>query len=233
MDKSWIVANIIVIYLPYGCFFKGTLYKKSIFKKIKNNFKDVILVEVILVKNEIEARLLEIDVENFIKKLNDNDAVFVGDWLQVRYCYDFNPVRENSWIRLRTNGVETTLTIKEIKSSKIDGTKELEIVVSDFFSTDELLNKLGYIARSKQENRRIRYVLDGVEIDIDYWPLIPTYVEFEADSESKIVNVCNKLGIYYNELTSLDVESIYKTYGVDVNAIPILQLENHRKNVNK
>ena len=66
--------------------------------------------------NEIEARLLDVDVKSFIKKLDANNATKVGDWLQIRNCYDFNPVQENSWIRLRTNGEETTLTIKEIKS---------------------------------------------------------------------------------------------------------------------
>ena len=149
----------------------------------------------------------------------------------MRYCYDFNPVQENSWIRLRTNGKETTLTIKEITSKKIDGTKELEIVVSDFNSTDEILNKLGYNARSKQENRRIQYKLDNVEIDIDFWPLIPTYVEFEAESEQDIINVCKKLKINYNKLTTLDVSSIYKHYGYNLSNLAQIVLEEDRKNI--
>ena len=70
-------------------------------------------------KSEIEARLLECDTQNILTKLKENNATFAGDWLQLRYCYDFNPVQKNSWIRLRTNGIETTLTIKEIQSSKI------------------------------------------------------------------------------------------------------------------
>jgi adenylate cyclase class 2 len=180
-------------------------------------------------KSEIECRLLECNVEKTIKLLEENGAKFVGDWLQLRYCYDFNPVQENSWIRLRTNGKETTLTIKEITSAKIDGTKESEIVVSDFANTNEILNKLGYSARSKQENRRIRYMLDGVEIDIDFWPQIPTYIEFEAQSEQDIINVCKKLKIDYNKLTTLDVSSIYSYYGLDISKSPILVLENERK----
>ena len=180
-------------------------------------------------KSEIECRLLEVDVRDFVNRLEKCEAKFIGDWLQIRYCYDFNPIRENSWIRLRTNGVETTLTIKEIKSSKIDGTKELEIIVSDFFATDELLNKLGYVARSKQENRRIRYILDDVEIDIDYWPNIAPYVEFESDDVNNIKKVCKKLEIDFEKLTTLDVEKIYKKYGINVNAIPVLELESDKK----
>jgi len=183
-------------------------------------------------KLEIEARLLECDVKKIINNLNEQHAKFVGDWIQMRYCYDFNPVNPHSWIRLRTNGEQTTLTIKEISSSKIDGTKESEIVVSDFNETNEILNKLGYFARSKQENRRIQYFLDGVEIDIDFWPQIPTYVEFEAQSEQEILNVCRKLGLDHTKLTSLDVASIYQHYGLGLESMSNLTLEEHRKPTN-
>ena len=180
-------------------------------------------------KTEIEARLLNCNVKEIIKKLKKNGAKFVGDWLQLRYCYDFNPVRENSWIRLRTNGKETTLTIKEIGSAKIDGTRESEIVVSDFEITDEILNKLGYKARSKQENRRIQFKLDGVEIDIDMWPKLAPYVEFEGESIEAIQNVCKKLDIDFNKLTSLDVQSIYLENGFDLNKHPVIELEGDKK----
>lgn len=180
-------------------------------------------------KTEIECRLLEVDVEALIDKLEQNNATFVGDWVQMRYCYDFKPVRRNSWIRLRTNGKETTLTIKEIGSDKIDGTKESEIIVSDFLGTDEILQKLGYTARSKQENRRIRFMLNGVEIDIDFWPRIPTYVEFEGESEQAIKNVCKKLDVPYNKTTTLDVESIYSKYGISHQEMNNLVLEKSRK----
>lgn len=181
-------------------------------------------------EKEIESRLLEVDVENFVKELVKHKATFVGDWLQMRYCYDFTPVKPNSWIRLRTNGQETTLTIKEIESKKIDGTKESEITVSDFDTTNEILEKLGYYARSKQENRRIRYLLDDVEIDIDSWPMIPTYVELEAKSEEHIKKLCNKLNINYNDLVTLDVASIYLHYGIDIDKLPmVVTLEEDRK----
>ena len=181
-------------------------------------------------KYEIEARLLEVNVEDFVSKLEKQKATFVGDWLQIRNCYDFTPVRENSWIRLRTNGAETTLTIKEIVTDKIDGTKESEIVVSDFDATDEILNKLGYKARSRQENRRIRYMLNGVEIDIDFWPMIPAYVEFEAESEADIKAVCELLEIDFDSLVTLDVSSIYSHYGIDIEKLPqVVTLEEDRK----
>ncbi|MBP3581954.1 MAG: CYTH domain-containing protein [Clostridia bacterium] len=181
-------------------------------------------------KTEIEARILDIDAQEIIDKLESLNATFVGDWLQLRNCYDFNPVKPNSWIRLRTNGKETTLTIKEIENLTISGTKELEIIVSNFEETDKILNKLGYKARSSQENRRIRYMLDGVEIDIDSWPKIPTYLEIEANTQEEIISVLKKLDIDKNKLVTLDVVSIYSHYGLDFNSLPkTLLLEENRK----
>ena len=176
-------------------------------------------------KSEIECRVLDVDVKGIIKNLKENNARFVGDWLQVRNCYDFNPVRENSWIRLRTNGKETTLTIKEIQGDKVGDTKESEIVVSDFNTADEILNKLGYHARSKQMNRRIRYILEGVEVDIDFWPQIPAYVEFEAEREDDIYSVCEKLGIEKSRLVAYGVEDVYRHYGLTIKNMPVMELE--------
>lgn len=173
---------------------------------------------------EIEARLLNIDEEKFIALMRENNAKFVGDWIMSRNVYDFNPVDDNKWIRLRTDGETTTLTIKEIVSKDIDGTKELEIKVEDFDKTNEMLNKLGYFARGSQTNRRIRYILDEVEIDIDFWPMIPTYVEFEADSAEKIKNLCKKLDINYDNLTTMSVPEVYDYYGHNVRTCPTINL---------
>ena len=164
-------------------------------------------------KSEYEVRFLNINKDEMIHKLEENNATFVGNWLQKRYVYDFNPKLDNKWIRLRTNGSESTLTIKEIVDDKIDGTKELEIVVSDFETTNKILMELGYNARSIQENKRIRYMLDNVEIDIDTWPLINTFVEFEGEDEISIKKVISKLEMKYEDSTTMDVHSIYLSLG--------------------
>ena len=108
----------------------------------------------------------------------------------------------------------------------------MRIMVSDFNTTDEMLNKLGYFARSRQENRRIRYVLDDVEIDIDFWPLIPAYVEFEGKSEEAIRNLCKNIDVDFESLVSIDVERIYAHYGINFSSLPpIITLEDSVKNL--
>lgn len=178
---------------------------------------------------EYEVRVLEIDVLEVEKKLKELGADFSWDCLQKRYVYDFIPKVDGKWIRLRTNGDKTTLTIKNVVSSTIDGTQELEIVVDDFEKTNLLLNELGFVAKGYQENRRRQYILDGVEIDIDSWPLIPTYLEIEGKSEQEVYQVLEKLGISRDSATSRDVEGIYLDYGYDLEKIYDLKLEEERR----
>ena len=84
---------------------------------------------------------------------------------------------------------------------------------------------LGYKHRAYQENKRIRYILEGVDIDIDSWPLIPTYVGFESDSENKINNLLTKLEIDKSKITALNCEDIYKNvYNIDIDEITELKL---------
>lgn len=168
-------------------------------------------------KIEYEVRFLEIDKDAILKRLKELQAEEKGVWLQIRKTYDFIPATPNGWLRLRTNGEKTTLTVKEINSNKIDGTKELEITVSDFNETDAILSKIGLNARNFQENRRHQFIYKGVEIDIDSWPLIPTYLEIEGENEEIIKEVCNDLNLPYEKSTTMDVVDIYKNvYGIEI-----------------
>ena len=178
---------------------------------------------------EYEVRVLEIDKNDIIKKLKNIGAKFQWDQIQRRYVYDFIPKIEGKWIRLRTNGIKTTLTIKDIVSSEIDGTRELEVEVDDFDNTNRILNELGYEAKGYQENRRSQYILDDVEIDIDDWPYLPTYLEIEGPSEERIYEVLNLLGYTKDDTTTRDVEGIYLDYGYDLNDNYNLLLEEERK----
>lgn len=161
-------------------------------------------------KIEHELRVLEIDKNKIIKKLNELGAKKVNDIFQKRYVYDFNPVDPNKWIRLRTDGNITTLTIKEIKSNTVDGTIETEIKVSDFETTNKMLEELGYKHKGYQENKRIKYNLNGIEIDLDTWPGIPTYLEVEANTNEEVINTLNLLDINKENITGLNNQDIYK-----------------------
>ena len=157
---------------------------------------------------ETEIRILEIKPEEWIAKLEELGAILEGNWFQKRTVYDFHPVIENKWIQLRTNGKTTTLAIKEIPDENI--TNELEIEVSDFEKTAQILEQLGYHYRSLEENKRIRYRYNNIEIDIVTWPLIPTYVEIEAPTEKEMEDFLKKFTFDKGKITTLKVQSIYE-----------------------
>ena len=168
---------------------------------------------------EYEVRILEVDVEKVKDRLEKLKAKMKWDQIQKRYGDDFIPKLDGKWIRLRTNGDKTTLTIKNIVTSKIDGTQELEVVVDNFERTNLILKELGYVPKGYQENRRIQYELNGIEVDIDSWPMIPTYLEIEGPSEEAVYNTVEALGFTKDDCTTRDVEGIYLDYGYDLENI--------------
>lgn len=175
-------------------------------------------------KTEYEIRVLEINKEEIVNKLEKLGAIKKGEFKQKRYVYDLVPKQKGKWIRLRTNGKITTLTYKNIISNTIDGTKEIELEVEDFEKANEFLEKIGFKNRSYQENKRIQYVLDDVEIDIDSWPMIPTYLEIEGKSERDIMSIKNKLDMDENKVTTLNCNDIYKQiYKIDISKIKELK----------
>lgn len=165
-------------------------------------------------KTEYEVRVLEVDVEEMTKKLLELGAEKIGEYEQKRYVYDILPAQEGKWIRLRTNGTKATLTYKDIVSKTIDGTKEVEVTVDDFEATNELLQRSGIVHKNYQENRRIQYSLDGVEIDFDSWPQIPTYMEVEGKSEEEVQSMLEKLEVQKDKITALHTQDIYEKYGI-------------------
>ena len=64
---------------------------------------------------EYEIKVLEIKKDIIQQKLMELNAILVDDSFQKRYVYDFNPIIPSKWIRLRTNGKKSTITIKKIE----------------------------------------------------------------------------------------------------------------------
>ena len=170
---------------------------------------------------EYEARILEVDKESLEKKLVEKGAKKIADFNYRRKVYDFNPKTNSKWVRLRTDGITTTLTVKKYIKNSIDGTHEMEVEVSDFEETDKILNELGYVAHSYQESKRTRYVLNGVELDIDTWPYIPTYLEIEGKNEEEVLKTAELLELDKDKFTSVDVQSVYRDfYKIDIKNMP-------------
>ncbi|MEI8410605.1 MULTISPECIES: CYTH domain-containing protein [unclassified Kribbella] len=168
---------------------------------------------------EFEAKVLEVEPDGMADSILRAGGRRVGDALMRRYVYDIQAGDRSRWIRLRDAGTAVTLTVKEIAHDGIDDTTETEVVVGDFETTNELLGRMGFEAKSYQENRRVSFELGGARLEIDWWPLIPPYLEIEGDSCEHVVGVGKLLGVSEDRLTGENTVKVYARYGIDLAGI--------------
>jgi len=116
------------------------------------------------------------------------------------------------WIRVRDEGDKITLAYKRLIDRTIKGTKEISVVVDNFDAICDLLIAIGLDCKSYQETKREKWMLDGVEVTIDTWPWIPTFVELESKSETRLKDVAFKLGLDWTKALHGSVEIAYQTY---------------------
>lgn len=165
--------------------------------------------------NEIEARFLNIDKQSLINKLLVNNALDKGDALLSEVIfYD----QENKWstegrfVRIRSASNDTKLTYKHNIAQSIDSATEIEFTIPDANLAEQFLVSIGLVAFRHQEKQRHTFELNGVTIDIDTWPNIPTYVELEGPSEEAIRSVAEVLGFDWNDAVYDDARTIIQDH---------------------
>lgn len=52
--------------------------------------------------------------------------------------------------------------------------------------------------------------MNNVEIDVDSWPLIPSYLEIEGQSEKEVTDMLKLLNLREEKVTALNCSDIYK-----------------------
>ena len=174
---------------------------------------------------EFEIKFLEVDVPELKKKLLEIGAKKVGEYDYRRMLLDYpdNKMGDmHAWIRLRTDGKESTLTYKQrlgVKSNdgsiQDEGMKEIEVVIDSYEKTFELLKAIGLVVKRKEGNRRIRYKKDDTVFDIDFWPFIPPYIEVESSSLKKVKDAAIELGFDPKVGIIGTAGAVYKKYGYD------------------
>ena len=173
---------------------------------------------------EIEIKYLNIDRKNIEEKLISLGAKKIADYHYKRIVFDYPDFRldkQGAWLRLRDEGDKTTLTFKQRIAKDIhslsgdEGMYERETVVESFDATHDILLKSGFIEKMYQENLRTRYVLDGVECDIDTWPLLSPYLEIEAKSWDLVYATAEKLGLKKEDAKIFSTNQVYRLQGID------------------
>ena len=167
---------------------------------------------------EIETKILEFDEKLLRKNLEKEGAKYQGKHLLKRMVFDVKPNTPDidEFFRVRTDGEKTTLTWKyrDNRKKSLDNTEELEILVSDFDKTVEIISKLlKGLTPFKQETKIEKWDYEDVEIAICTWPLIPPFLELEGKSEAKINKVIKKLDIKGENVGNTNLVKIFERYG--------------------
>jgi adenylate cyclase class 2 len=145
-------------------------------------------------KAEIEAKFLNVDKENIRKLLKNIGAELVApERLMNRAVFDGK--RKSEYYRVRNEGSQITMSFKREEKRSIEGMKEICLTVDNYNNAVEFLTSLAGKPKALQETYRESWVKDGVEIDIDTWPWIPSFIEIEGKSAEAVEGIADKLGL--------------------------------------
>ncbi|MCE7079858.1 class IV adenylate cyclase [Streptomyces sp. ST2-7A] len=166
-----------------------------------------------MTQHEYEAKFLDIDADAIREQLRTAGARLAFDrTLFTRLIFENDTVRGEQWLRLRDEGGKTTLTLKQVTdATTINGTKEIEIEVSDLDTTAELLTALGLRQVRYQQNYREEWQLGAITYDLDTWPDLPTFLEIEGPSEDAVRKATANLGLDYTRARYGSIDLLYKT----------------------
>ena len=166
--------------------------------------------------NEIEAQFLDIDKNEIREKLKEVGAKLVKpEVLMRRVVFDTGP---NTFARVRDEGEgKIVMTYRNVADeNSILGTKEVNVVIDNYENGILLLKACGLEPKAEQESYRETWVLGDVEICIDTWPWLPTFIEIEGPSEESVWDTAEKMGLKREKAKFGSVDSTYRHYyGVD------------------
>ena len=165
-------------------------------------------------ETELEAKFLNIEPDVLRAQLAKQGAALVyAERMMKRKNFDYPDKRLEKiggWIRLRDEGDKITLAYKRVIDRTLEGTKEICVNVNDFDKATNLLIAIGLDQKSYQETKREKWLYNDVEITIDTWPWIPTFVEFEGSTEEKLRNAVDAFGFDWSEALHGSVEVAYQ-----------------------
>src|SRR5258708_1330221 len=101
------------------------------------------------------------------------------EYLQKRCVFNLPSVHEikGGWLRVRDEGDKITMSLKIVDGDKIENQKEIQLKIDNFNEGVALLEATGATKKAYQESRRELWELNGIEITIDEWPFLESFVE--------------------------------------------------------
>jgi adenylate cyclase, class 2 len=173
--------------------------------------------------SEVEAKILEINVEETTRKILELGAKksFEGE-LRASF-FDFQDrslTNTGRTLRLRQQGEEFMLTFKGPlrKEGKAKVREEHEIRLPDAGNMRCILSGLGLQEGGSSVKHRISYKLKehpefgSASLELDTIPDIPTFLEIEAEDEGKLKVLAKELGFLVHELRPWTMTNVIRFY---------------------
>jgi adenylate cyclase, class 2 len=173
--------------------------------------------------NEIETKILDIDVDDIRRKAKEINAPMVKSENQINKIFDFPDKRlvsSKGYARIRIvenlldNSFHYYMTTKKILSQdKFKIMQENETEILDAKSGESILNSLGLelIESVKKYRESYKYKNTLIEIDINDKTFCPfPYIEIESQNEKELEEVISLLGYTMDQTSS---KSIYEITG--------------------
>ena len=180
----------------------------------------------VLVLQEMETRILKINVDEIKSKLNSLGCEKVKDENQVNNLYDFPDRRmlnKKGYARIRVvednlnNVVINYMTTKKLLSQeKYKVMEENEIIIDNSTVGSQIFTSLGLelVESIKKHRESYKYKSSLIEIDINDKSFCPfPYLEIESTNEEEIKEIVALLGYTMEDTTSKTIFEILNEEG--------------------
>lgn len=173
-------------------------------------------------KPEIEATFININKDSLRAKLKSlGGKLLQKETLMRRTVFDID---KDSFVRVRDEGNRITMSYKHCDDNSLTGMKEICLTVNDYDEAINFNKACGLKIKAEQETYREEWLIGNVEIDIDTWPWIPSFVEIEGPSEEAVINVAKQLGFDMKDARYGSVVRVFEAYydvtDADINTLP-------------
>ena len=163
---------------------------------------------------EYEVRISNIDTTEFRKKLKKIGAKLENPkQLMPSVVFTHPKNKKDSYVRIRNEGKQITMTSKSNLKNKF--VTEYEVEIDDFQSGVDLLLSLGCKIKYYAEKIRETWKVPGCkEIVFDSYPGLKEYIEIECNSEKILNSTMKKLDVKPDN-SDISIDGMYlNQYGI-------------------
>lgn len=163
-------------------------------------------------KQEIEVKILEINLEATISRLEEIGAKKILESDVTTYFYQD---KQNRRLRLRNIDNKNYITLKKkVDCIAAKHNKEIELTFNDMDEMKELLTELEFENYHTSKKHRISYQYQNIHYDIDKLDNIPHFIEVESNDLQSLEKGVNLLGYSMDQTNTFTERSLKEHYGI-------------------